>query len=173
MRFLLYLTQSTLKSDRLNGLASIYINIDIYVNLSSVLKKTALTNPNRRANFGILNWFRRVWSIYFIYFAVIIITWYLFCRCYFFDINVVVYFAAKCSFFLLVSFRKGSKVLQAAVCFHFISSMWSFSRIVPGFSSKYFFLFVVLLFTSMEVRFFKQQCGIILSDFILSRIFNQ
>ena len=51
--------QSTMKSDRLNGLTSMYIHRDIYVNLSS---------PSS----------------------------------------------------MLLSFRKGSKVLQAAVCFHFM-----------------------------------------------------
>ena len=53
-------TQSTMKSDRLNGLASMYIHRVIYFNPSSVLKKIALANANRRANFGIVNSFRKV-----------------------------------------------------------------------------------------------------------------
>ena len=48
-------TQSTMKSDRLNGLASMYIHRDIYINPSFVLKKFVLANPNRRANFGIVD----------------------------------------------------------------------------------------------------------------------
>ena len=47
--------QSTMKSDRLNGLASMYIHRDIYINPSFVLKKFVLANPNRRDNFGIVN----------------------------------------------------------------------------------------------------------------------
>ena len=53
-------TQSTMKSDRLKGLASMYIHRNIYINPSFVLKKFVLANPNRRANFGIVNLFRRV-----------------------------------------------------------------------------------------------------------------
>ena len=48
-------TQSTMKSDRLNGSASMYIHRDIYINPSFVLKKFVLAKPNRRVNFGILN----------------------------------------------------------------------------------------------------------------------
>ena len=48
-------TQSTMKSDRLNGLASIYIHRDIYINPSFVLKKFVLANLNSRANFGFVN----------------------------------------------------------------------------------------------------------------------
>ena len=48
-------TQNTMKSDRLNRLASMYIHRDIYVNPSFVLKKFVLANPNRRANFGIVD----------------------------------------------------------------------------------------------------------------------
>ena len=48
-------TQSTMKRDRLNGSASMYIHRDIYINPSFVLKKIALAKPNRRVNFGILN----------------------------------------------------------------------------------------------------------------------
>ena len=47
--------QSTMKSDKLNGLASMYIHRDIYVNPSFVLKKFALANPNKRTNFGIVD----------------------------------------------------------------------------------------------------------------------
>ena len=47
-------TQSTMKLDRLNGLASMYIHTDICINPSFVLKKFVLANPNRRANFRIL-----------------------------------------------------------------------------------------------------------------------
>ena len=46
-------TQSTMKSDRLNGLASMYIHRDIYINPSFVLKKFVLANPNRWADFEI------------------------------------------------------------------------------------------------------------------------
>ena len=48
-------TQSTMKSDRLNGLASMCIHRDSYINPSFVLKKFVLANPNRRANFGIVD----------------------------------------------------------------------------------------------------------------------
>ena len=47
--------QSTMKSDKLNGLTSMYIHRNIYVNLSFVLKKFVLANPNGRANFGIVD----------------------------------------------------------------------------------------------------------------------
>ena len=53
-------TQSTMKLDRLNGLASMYIHTDICINPSFVLKKVFLANPNRRANFRILESFRKV-----------------------------------------------------------------------------------------------------------------
>ena len=53
-------TQSTMKLDRLNGLASMYIHRDIYFNSSPVLKKLVLSDPNRRINFGIVNLFRKV-----------------------------------------------------------------------------------------------------------------
>ena len=55
LRHLKDYAQSTMKSDRLNGLASMYIHRDIYINLSFVLKKFLLANPSRRANFGIVN----------------------------------------------------------------------------------------------------------------------
>ena len=48
-------TQSTMKSDRLNGLASMYIHRSIYVNPSFVLEKFVLANPNEKANFGSLD----------------------------------------------------------------------------------------------------------------------
>ena len=48
-------TQSTMKSGVLNTLASMYIHRDIYINPSFVLKKFVLANPNRRANFGIVD----------------------------------------------------------------------------------------------------------------------
>ena len=48
-------TQSTMKSDRLNGLASVYIHRNIYVNPSFVLEKFVLVNPNGKDNFGIVD----------------------------------------------------------------------------------------------------------------------
>ena len=48
-------TQSTMKSDRLNGLASMYFHRDIYINPSFVLNKFVFANPNRRANFRIVD----------------------------------------------------------------------------------------------------------------------
>ena len=48
-------TQSTMKSDKLNGLASMYIHRDIYINPSFVLKNFVLANPNRRASFRIVD----------------------------------------------------------------------------------------------------------------------
>ena len=48
-------TQSTIKSDRLNGLASMYIHRNIYVNPSFVLEIFVLANPNGKANFGSLD----------------------------------------------------------------------------------------------------------------------
>ena len=48
-------TQSTMKSDRLNGLASMYIHRNIYVNPSFVLEKFVLANPNGKGNFGIVD----------------------------------------------------------------------------------------------------------------------
>ena len=48
-------TQSTIKSNRLNGLASMYTHRDIYINPSFVLKKFVFANPNRRASFGIVD----------------------------------------------------------------------------------------------------------------------
>ena len=48
-------TQSTMKSDRLNGLASMYIHRNIYVNPSFVLEKFVLANPNGKNKFGIVD----------------------------------------------------------------------------------------------------------------------
>ena len=45
-------TQSTMKSDRLNGLASMYIHRNIYFNPSFALEKVVLANTNRRTTFG-------------------------------------------------------------------------------------------------------------------------
>ena len=55
LRHLKDYTQSTMKPDGLNGLASMYIHRDIYINPPFVLKKIVLANPNRRANFGIVD----------------------------------------------------------------------------------------------------------------------
>ena len=62
LRHLKDYTQSTMKSDRLNGLASMYIHRNIYVNPSFVLEKFVLANPNGKDNFGIVDWFRKVCS---------------------------------------------------------------------------------------------------------------
>ena len=97
---------------------------------------------------------------------------YLFYYCYIFDIDVVVYFAARCSSFMFLSFRKGSKVLQTTVCFHFMQFCHSV-ECYQVCQKSISFLFVFFLFSSMEPRFFKQQYVIILCIFILSRIFNQ
>ena len=48
-------TQSTMKSDRLNGLASIDIHRNINVNPSFVPEKFVLANPNGKGNFGIVD----------------------------------------------------------------------------------------------------------------------
>ena len=48
-------TQSTMKSDRLNGRASMYIHRNIYVNPSFAMEKVVLANTNRRTNFGIVD----------------------------------------------------------------------------------------------------------------------
>ena len=44
-----------MKSDRLNGLASMYIHREIYVNPSCMLKKIVLANAKRRENFETVN----------------------------------------------------------------------------------------------------------------------
>ena len=55
LRHLKDYTQSTMKSDRLNGLASMYIHRNIYVNPSFVLETFVLANPNGKTNFGSLD----------------------------------------------------------------------------------------------------------------------
>ena len=101
--------QSTMKPDKLNGLASTYIHRDIYINPSFVLKKFVLANPNRRANFGIADWFRKVWNISAIFILLSLVFWY-WCRC---------IFCSNMSLFYVLSIQKRN-VLQAAVCFHFM-----------------------------------------------------
>ena len=55
VRLLKDYTQSTIKSDRLNGLASMYIHRNSYINPSFVLEKFVLANPNGKDNFGIVD----------------------------------------------------------------------------------------------------------------------
>ena len=101
--------QSTMKPDRLNSLASMYIHRDIYINLSFALKKFVLVNPNRKANFGIVDWFRKVWNIIVIFILLLLVFWY-WCCCIFCS-NMFLFYV------LIIQKRK---VLQAAVCFHFM-----------------------------------------------------
>ena len=55
LRHLKDYAQSTMKLDRLNGLASMYIHRNIYINPSFVLEKFLLANPNGKDNFGIVD----------------------------------------------------------------------------------------------------------------------
>ena len=45
-------TQSTMKSERLNVLAGMFIHRNIEIEPIEVLRAFTISNPNRRANFG-------------------------------------------------------------------------------------------------------------------------
>ena len=75
-------------------------------------------------------------------------------------------------FLFYVFIIQKKKVLQAAVCFHFMQ-FWHSVECCQVFQRSIFFLFVFLVFSSMEPRFFKQQCVISLCVLIFSRIFCQ
>ena len=92
-------TNHNQKSERLNGLASTYIHF-------------FLANPNRRTNFKIAKWFRKVWNVIVIFIFLLL---YIFVVIYCYYVSI--YFAAICSSFMFLSLRKGSKVLKAAECF--------------------------------------------------------
>ena len=98
-------TQSRMKSDRLNGLSSMYIHRDMHINPLFVLKKFILANPNRRTNFGNVDWFRKIWNISLIFILLFLVFW----------IDVAVYFAALCSSFTFLLFRKGRFLKQQYV----------------------------------------------------------
>ena len=70
-------TQSTMKSDRFNGLTSMYTHSDIYINPSTVQKKILLTNLNSWTNFRIVDWFRKVWNIIVIFILLLLFFLYL------------------------------------------------------------------------------------------------
>ena len=126
-------TQSTMKSDRLNGLASMYFHRDIYINPSFVLNKFVFANPNRRANFRIVDWFRKVWNIIVIFILLLLVFWY-WCCC-----NILQQYVPP-----LYSYYSEKEGSSGSSMFSFYVDL-SFSRMLPSFSSKYFLSFCVFV----------------------------
>ena len=119
-------TQSTMKSDKLNGLASMYIHRDIHINPSFVLKKFVLANRNRRANFGVVDSFRKIWNIILIFVLLFLVFWYWCCcwcnmlhpihKCYRYE-RVGNFYLWKLSFISESSFFEHTLALENKISF--------------------------------------------------------